>query len=163
MNSVQEFTKKLEQLENNRISQKPHSIIGKFHGSDGQLTKTDEEKINLIRNYAIPNTKEDILEFMILASSNIDLKLYGLGNQGILTASQRAVSDAWLAKFDQAYEKAIFSFENPLDLSYIQNLYNKKKKQLRSKKIEIILLIISIVASPCIIFALLYLLCSSLL
>ena len=39
-----------------------------------KLIKTNdiEQQVLLIRSYPIPNTKEDILEFMILAKSNFD-------------------------------------------------------------------------------------------
>lgn len=144
--SVKEFADKLEQLEMMRETQKSKSVIGKLYGSDGQLNKTDEQKISFIRSFSIPNTKEDILEFMILAASNIDLKLYGLGNQGVITASQRAVSDAWLAKFEQAYEKATLSFSDSSDFSKIKGIYDKKTKQLKKKKREILLLIMGILA-----------------
>lgn len=144
--SVKEFADKLEQLEMMRETQKSKSVIGKLYGSDGKLNKTDEQKISLIRSFLIPNTKEDILEFMILAASNIDLKLYGLGDQGVITASQRAVSDAWLAKFEQAYEKATLSFSGSSDFSRVKDIYDKKIKQLKKKKREIFLLIFGILA-----------------
>ena len=143
---MKEFTDKLEQIEQMRETQKSHSFIGKLYGSDGQLNKTDEQKISLIRSFSIPNTKEDIFEFMILAASNIDLKLYGLGNQGVITASQRAVSDAWLSKFEQAYEKASFSFATSPDFRVIKDIYDKKLKQLKRKKLELLMLILGILA-----------------
>lgn len=37
--------------------------------------KSESEKANIIRHFPIPNTKEDIWEFLILASSNIGGKL----------------------------------------------------------------------------------------
>ena len=144
--SLKEFADKLEQLEMTREMQKSKSVISKLYGSDGQLNKTDEQKISLIRSFSIPNTKEDILEFMILAASNIDLKLYGLGNQGVVTVSQRALSDAWLAKFEQAYEKATLSFSDSSDFSKIKDIYDKKTKQLKKKKREVPLLIVGILA-----------------
>ena len=143
---VKEFADKLEQIERTRETQKSNSLIGRLYGSDGQLTKTDEQKISLIRSFSIPNTKEDIFEFMILAASNIDLKLYGLGNQGVITASQRAVSDAWLAKFEQAYEKASFSFATAQDLEGIKDIHDKKMKQLKRKRLEVPMLILGILA-----------------
>lgn len=143
---VKEFADKLEQIERTREAQKSHSFIGKLYGSDGQLNKTDEQKISLIRSFSIPNTKEDIFEFMILAASNIDLKLYGLGDKGVITASQRAVSDAWLAKFEQAYEKASFAFATSHDFLGIKDIHDKKIKQLKRKKLEIPLLIVGILA-----------------
>lgn len=143
---VKEFADKLEQIERTREAQKFHSFIGKLYGSDGQLNKTDEQKISLIRSFSIPNTKEDIFEFMILAASNIDLKLYGLGDKGVITASQRAVSDAWLAKFEQAYEKASFAFSTSSDFLSIKDIHDKKIKQLKRKKWEIPMLILGILA-----------------
>ena len=143
---VKEFADKLEQIERTRETQKSHSFIGMLYGSDGQLNKTDEQKISLIRSFSIPNTKEDIFEFMILAASNIDLKLYGLGDMGVITASQRAVSDAWLAKFEQAYEKASFAFSTSSDFLSIKDIHDKKIKQLKRKKWEIPMLILGILA-----------------
>ena len=143
-NSVKELANKLEQIERTREHTKSRSLIGRLYGSDGQLTKTDEQKISLIRSFSIPNTKEDIVEFMILASSNIDFKLYGLGNQGVITASQRAVSDAWLAKFEQAYEKARFTFGTTPEFSSIKSMYEKKQKKLKWKKFELPLLVAGI-------------------
>lgn len=143
---VKEFADKLEQIERTREAQKSNSFIGMLYGSDGQLNKTDEQKISLIRSFSIPNTKEDIFEFMILAASNIDLKLYGLGDKGVITASQRAVSDAWLAKFEQAYEKASFAFSTSSDFLSIKDIHDKKIKQLKRKKWEIPMLILGILA-----------------
>lgn len=34
-------------------------------------TQSVEQRSNMIRNFPIPNAKEDIIEFMVLASSNI--------------------------------------------------------------------------------------------
>lgn len=141
--SIQELARKLEEIEEQRPSKKGTSLFVQAFSSN--LPKTDEQKITLIRNFAIPNTKEDIVEFMILASSNIDMKLYGLGDKGVITASQRAVSDAWLAKFEQAYEKARFTFNTSTDFSNIEDLYRKRKKKLVWKKFEPIILILGLI------------------
>lgn len=141
---VKEFADKLGRIEQTRECQKPHSFMGKLYGSDYQINKTDEQKISLIRSFSIPNTKEDICEFMILAASNIDLKQYGLYNQAFVTASQRAVSDAWLAKFEQAYEKASFSFANSSDFVEIKRIYDNKIKQLKKKKRESLFLLLGL-------------------
>ena len=63
-------------------------------------TKTIREKIDLITTFAIPNTKEDILEFMILAYSNIDTDVYKSTEEKSVSKN---LSDAWLAQFKQAY------------------------------------------------------------
>ena len=44
--------------------------------------KADIQKLSLIRNFPIPNSIGDVLEFMMLAIANIDVKLSTL--QGIL-------------------------------------------------------------------------------
>lgn len=70
------------------------------------LDEYDERTISLIRTFPIPNTVEDIQEFLILATSNVDAKSYSFdGNP-----RQRAISDAWLSKCDQAVKKAEMAF-----------------------------------------------------
>ena len=148
-NAVREFATKLEQIENKRITNK--GLVGGFKkiSGFGRVSPIDEQKISLIRSFAIPNTKEDIYEFMIMASSNIDLKLYGLAYtnsfQGMLSESQRAVSDAWLAKFEQAYQKATFTFGGSQEFLNISSLYQQKMKELKWKKMQFPLLIAGMV------------------
>ena len=147
-NAVRELSAKLENIEQSREPSKSHSLMGKLYGSDGQIGKTDAQKISLIRSFSIPNTKEDISEFMILAASNIDLKLYGLGNQGVITASQRAVSDAWLAKFEQAYKKAQFTIGATPEFQSIKEIYSEKMKALKHARLQIPLLIVGLIGVP---------------
>lgn len=83
---------------------------------------TGYQKETIIRNFPIPNTKEDIFEFMILASSN----LIGESNESIF--------NAWLAKFEQCYQKAKLSFGNDADFSKIQILYEQTTKQVNKTR-----------------------------
>lgn len=140
--SVRELALKLEAIEEKRKNQKKTSLFAKVYGGE-ELSQTDEQKVSLIRSFPIPNTKEDIFEFMLLASSNIDLKLYGLGDKGVLTASQRAVSDAWLAKFEQAYQKAQFSFGSSSEFNNIHKIYADKTKKLKRKKWQLPIFLLS--------------------
>lgn len=156
-NSVREFAMKLEKIESEREKTKPQFIFAKAL-TDENISKTDKQKINLIRSFSIPNTKEDIYEFMILAATNIDLKLYGLGDQGVLTASQREVSDAWIAKFEQAYQKALVAFGNSSEFLGIKNIYDTKMDQLKKKKRQKPLLIIGLIAGSLILVAIIWLL-----
>ena len=92
-------------------------------------TPTTEQKIVVIRNYPIPNTKEDIFEFMLLASSNISGSSDGL------------LRDACTAKIEQAYQKAHLAIKDHKDLEQIDELYAqsldriKKEKRLQSARI----------------------------
>lgn len=85
--------------------------------------KTVEQRVNVIRNFPIPNTREDIFEFMILASTNISGE------------SENNVFDAWLAKFEQSYQKARLVLENDSDLNKIQVIYNATQKQINKEKV----------------------------
>lgn len=134
--SVREFALKLEAIESRRsISEgKKHSFIAKIYGSDGKLTDTDEQKISLIRSFSVPNTKEDVLEFMILASSNVDVSIYGWGDKGVITESRKAVSEAWIAKMEQVYEKAKLTFGNAPEFQNIEKSYLKKVMEVKKRK-----------------------------
>ena len=137
---VKEFADKLEKIEANREIKK----TGFFKGNINELTKTDEQKINLIRSFTIPNTKEDIYEFLILASSNINLQRYDAFAS--ITESEKAVSDAWQAKFEQAYRKAKISFHGTFEFKEIENLYlSKISDQRRAKASGTFKTVISIV------------------
>lgn len=148
--SVKEFATKVEKIDELRtkINSKKNSVINKIYGRGSTLSEIDEQKIGLIRSFVIPNNKEDIFEFMILASSNIDFKLYGLGNLGIITASQRAVSDAWIAKLDQAYMKAEMSLKGTNDFMQIQKIYYKTIKKLKFEKLLIPMLLVFTIGLP---------------
>lgn len=81
---------------------------------------SEEKRIELIKNFYIPNTKEDIYEFFIYAMSN-------------LSTSERE-ADAWRVKLEQTYHKAKLSFGNTTEFEYIHNLYVKTSKE-HSKKV----------------------------
>lgn len=98
-NSIQNFLSKLEQ------------------------TTSVEQKSTLIRNFPIPNTKEDIFEFMILASTNIKRQ------------KNELIFNAWLAKFEQCYKKASLSFVNEPDYEKFQMIYNQTIKTINKEKI----------------------------
>lgn len=54
----------------------------------------------LVRSFPIPNTREDILEFLIMATSNIDENApYG-------SEDEENLAKAWIAKSEQAVQKA---------------------------------------------------------
>lgn len=134
--SIKEFTLKLEAIESRRslCKDKKHSFISKIYGSDGKLTDTDEQKISLIRSFSVPNTKEDVLEFMVLASSNVDVSIYGWGDKGVITESRKAVTEAWIAKMEQVYEKAKLMFANTPEFQKIEKTYLKKVMEVKKRK-----------------------------
>ena len=103
---------------------------------------TEIQKANIIRNFPIPNTKEDIFEFMILASSNID------------DHSNKEVFEAWIAKFEQCYDKAKLTFMQNSDFLQIQSIYSRTVKEIRSIKRKGPLKKLLTIAIPIVIFIL---------
>lgn len=84
--------------------------------------KSANARIALIRTFTIPNAKEDIYDFFILAISNIEA-----GGDEI---------DAWLAKLEQTYQKARLLFGSNADFSYFQELYDKAHKHKSRRKLD---------------------------
>ena len=130
---VQELASKLEAMEQQQEPRKRRTIKDELLRTNN-LSKTDEQKISLIRSFVIPNTKEDILEFIILASSNINVELYGESNLTPENEVLKAVSDAWIAKFEQEYRKAQFSFSETPTFTQIKEVYINKTNEINKQK-----------------------------
>lgn len=86
-----------------------------------ELASSLEDKNELITNFYIPNTKEDIYDFFILAVSNLEDKQYD-------------TDDAWQAKLEQAYHKAKISFGNTDEFEYLEKLYIQTRKEVRKRE-----------------------------
>lgn len=86
-----------------------------------EMASSLDDKIELITNFYIPNTKEDIYDFFILAVSNLEDKWYD-------------TDDAWRAKLEQAYHKARLSFGNTPEFEYLEKLYNKTRKEVNKRE-----------------------------
>lgn len=138
--SVREFALKLEAITAQKM---PHfeekkSVMKKVFGKDFKEedeaeeavrrfeSQKRQEKISLIINYSVPNTKEDIMEFMILAASNIDVK------KGV----DDDLSKAWMTKLDQVYQKAEITMGGNPDFGQIKTIYDRKKNELKKKKVR---------------------------
>lgn len=110
-----------------------------------QTINDEEKKINYIKTYPIPNTREDILEFMLLANSNYDAKYYAT-NRNI-----DSLSSAWLSKIEQCYTKAKIILREQRDLDTVEEIYKgiktETKKVQISKLVMIIAGLVSIVVS----------------
>lgn len=131
VSAVREFSLKLEAIEAKREYEKPTGILSKIDTTQ-HISKTDEQKISLIKSFSVPNTKEDILEFMILSTSNMDTSVYG--STDTPTASAKAIANAWDAKIRQVYEKAKNSYGMDTDFQRIEQLYNNYTIDLNNQK-----------------------------
>lgn len=86
-----------------------------------EMASSLDDKIELITNFYIPNTKEDIYDFFILAVSNLEDKWYD-------------TDDAWRAKLEQAYHKAKLSFGNTPEFEYLEKLYTRTRKEVNKRE-----------------------------
>ncbi len=102
------------EIRGRQITSVVHELALKLEATD-DLHKKEE----LIRTFYIPNTKEDILEFFILANSNMSVGSYDV--------------EAWYAKLEQAYQKAKLCFGTTPEFQYLNQLYAKAKKQQKSQ------------------------------
>lgn len=87
-----------------------------------QSAKSSVQREDAIRTFHIPNTREDILEFFILATSNI--------------AADDGEADVWRAKLDQAYQKAKLVFgEESLEFKRLAKSYREAKQESKAKSL----------------------------
>ena len=138
VNSVQAFSDKLMMLGTRRKG----PGLGQMMGMSADLV--DTQKMALIQSFPIPNTIDDIQEFMLLAIAYIDVALSKntmtnrsqrkmKGSLNVNITMPRTFSDAWVAKMQQAYQKAAASFPNESAFAYIRQLYVDKMTELRMK------------------------------
>jgi predicted nucleic acid-binding Zn ribbon protein len=128
-----------------------------FFGSGG-TKRGDKAKINLIESFPIPNSKEDIIEFIILASSRINYSgADWMGNQNYFSETRELekYNNAWKSKMKQAHTKARIAFSNDKEamaqIMPILNEFNAADAKARKKKktmtaIMIIVTVVIIVA-----------------
>lgn len=106
------------------------SSVKEFEEKFEQI-KTIDKKIDLIKTFAVPNAQEDLLEFVVLAAMNIDFDAYTMGDEN---SDDIRLSNAWLAKLEQAHEKSQILFENTPVGFKIDSLYEKRIKNLSKFK-----------------------------
>ncbi len=133
---VKEFESELRRIEAGRRNDGEKGIKKLFSMAFQETTdyKIDQELANAITNFAIPNTREDIFEIMILAASNIDPIAHDTSGDGYTGAQREGklmISTAWESKYNQAHQKAIMMFPDDSRLNEVENLYENKQSQIK--------------------------------
>lgn len=122
-NSVKVFFEKLENLENNRKD----SFTSKLFA--GVVDDVAQKKAELVASFPIPNTKEDILEFLAMA---VPRSRVNTGMFSSATQSEKVVGKAFQQKCEQIIMKASFSFKNDnATLEEIRYYANELKIKMR--------------------------------
>ena len=85
----------------------------------------NEQDIEIITNFNVPNSKEDIMEFLTLAISNYQ------------NATDKNLRNAWLTKIDNLLMKMnlVFKENDPIIIKF-QNKFLESKKIVRNKSLK---------------------------
>ncbi len=132
-NALIELQKNIARLESERKQKNSvDNILSMFSMSPDSI---DNIIASYIKNFPIPNNKEDIFEFLILAVSNINPDGYDkMGKTQGEAEGQRLINDAWDSKYNQAFQKAKLTFSDDSRLVEIANIYNEKSKLSKKAK-----------------------------
>lgn len=132
-NSIRELAAKIQEIEKTRARTKENRLKTLYFGQS--TTDTDKRIISLVSSFPIPNSKEDLYEFIVLSYSNINTDIYDTGgNQFKENDARLAISNAWKAKLEQAYQKAKLVFAGDPRLSDIQAMYDTIQKSINKAK-----------------------------
>ena len=120
-NSVQSFFEKLDAVdreifEKESAKEPAGGALGAMFGVNEMVnifagpSAGEKRKISLIESFPIPNSKEDIFEFLFMAASRIKPlpKMIGFGAKATQSEinSVKRMNEAWASKCQQAYNKA---------------------------------------------------------
>lgn len=140
-NVVQEFSRQLDALNAEPIPYQPAPTTKRRKSKEelraerearNRLEEQHEQrKVTFIQNFPIPNTKEDIMEFLILAGANM---VPASSDDDQDEENGNTIRNVWASKFEQAYQKAKFSFGNDADFDKITEFYISQKQKLKNIK-----------------------------
>lgn len=132
-NSIRELAAKIQEIEKTRVRTSQNPLKTLYFGQS--TTDTDKKIVSLVSSFPIPNSKEDLYEFIVLSYSNINADVYDTGgNQFKENDARLAISNAWKAKLEQAYQKAKIVFAGDPRLGDIQTMYDTVHKSINKAK-----------------------------
>ena len=105
------------ELRDAKSSTAVNSLVKKLENAD-----SEEKRVLAIKSFPVPNTKEDIFEFMFLASSNVE--------------GDDAVSSAWASKVEQCYQKAKLTLQDDAGFANIEEIYRSVQTKMKKAKFK---------------------------
>lgn len=130
--TTQQLAEEIAQIERTRPKQKRREKKKFFSNDVDEPDEIDKSIANLIQTFPIPNSKEDVIEFIVLAMSNADTEvLDSLEKNGANWAARNIISEAWINKLEQAYQKAKILFGESPEFSELQAMYEKKQIEIK--------------------------------
>lgn len=128
--SIKEFSEQLQMIEQQRNQERFGDILKQKFLRRDKVSAVDRQKINLINSFPIPNAKEDIREFMIVASTHKKQEEKRNTDVG------RELYNAWDTKLQQMIQKTVLSFGNDIDyLKKIMLILDKNDRKKLKKLI----------------------------
>jgi hypothetical protein len=112
-NTIQKLFTMLNDLEGNRDDDKPNLMDGLgniFGQAFGMKDKIESQKKELIANFPVPNTKEDIIEFLALALPKTK-KMGFFTSDGFTRKAHNEMAAIWEGKCHQIIMKARFAMK----------------------------------------------------
>lgn len=134
-NSIIELSMLLDEIERTRPKQDRIRKIKRLRKNEAPepVTPTDQRKATLIQSFPIPNTKEDLIEFIVLAASNIEPRDFAETHHS--SSSNKAISSAWYAKMQQAEAKALVVLKDDPELkAALQKCEKMEKRVVKNRK-----------------------------
>ena len=100
--------------------------------------KVDYLKSEIVANFPVPNTKEDLHEFAIFISSSIDsykeIKIFNTFDNIYKEKANEKWNDVWIKKYKEIIYKAkLLCEDDPSFLKLIINLIKEKKIKIKSE------------------------------
>lgn len=122
-------------------------------GAMMDIGKVDEKTckmIQIIQNFAIPNTREDIVEFITLANTNINVECFSDFYYSNIQDKMRlrALSEAWIAKMEQAYQKSCMWLQKDEVFEQIEKIYKNRMNEIKNIKKKSKIYIVLIALAP---------------
>lgn len=140
--SIQRFAQQLFEIEQDDFQKESKLDILGINKimEQGYGSKAFNRKISLISSFPIPNTIEEITEFVILAANSIDVR-WGkntlqnrmFGGPGSSYYTNIKLANTWINKLNQAYDKAKISFRSDPMFGNIEKIYVEKMRELNRK------------------------------
>ena len=132
---ITRFAEGLQAIESKRMIYPKTALFSKSSYKKKQLD-LEESKIAYIQNYPIPNTAGDLLDFMILAASSIDIEVYSgtKSENNAIFEKKKALADAWFSKINQIYLKTKSIKGNTETIKKIETLYRNTMLKIKNER-----------------------------
>lgn len=126
----------------NAVDSQREGIIRNFiRTAQDKVSDKATQKAQIIKSFPVPNNKKDLLEFIHMAASNINVKvLLGVGNSGLdedALRTEKLLSQTWLDKMESIYQKAKALLSGDADMLKIEAIYQAKKQEIENLKEEL--------------------------